>query len=67
MKDRSRTIEDEITRLEVEIADLELALGNFVSVEQTVELSELLTARRKDLETLMTEWEEVEATIQANR
>jgi ATP-binding cassette subfamily F protein 3 len=67
MKDRSRTIEDEITRLEVEIADLELALGNFVSVDQTVELNELVTARRKDLEMLMAEWEEVEATIQANR
>jgi hypothetical protein len=67
MKDRSRAIEDEITRLEVEIADLELGLGNFVSAEQTVELSELLTARRKDLEGLMTEWEQVEATIQANR
>src|SRR5579871_1302613 len=47
MKDRARAIEDEITRLEVEIADLQLALGNFVSAEQTVELSELLTARRK--------------------
>ena len=67
MKDRARTIEDEITRLEVEIADLQLALANFVSVEQTVEMSELLTARRKDLEALMTEWEEVEETIQANR
>jgi ATP-binding cassette subfamily F protein 3 len=67
MKDRARAIEDEITRLEVEIADLELALGNFVSAEQTVELSELLTARRKDLESLMAEWEEVEELIEANR
>jgi ATP-binding cassette subfamily F protein 3 len=67
MKDRSRSIEDEITRLEVEIADFEIALANFVSVEQTVELSELLTARRRDLEALMAEWEEVEKTIQANR
>ena len=67
MKDRSRSIEDEITRLEVEIADLQVALGSFVSVEQTVDLSELLAARRKDLETLMAEWEEVEETIQANR
>ena len=67
MKDRSRAIEDEITRLEVEIADLELGLANFVSVEQTVELSELLTARRKDLEALMAEWEDVQETIEANR
>jgi len=67
MKGRSRAIEDEITRLEVEIADLQSALGNFVSAEQTVDLSELLAARRKDVETLMAEWEQVEQTIQANR
>jgi ATP-binding cassette subfamily F protein 3 len=67
MKDRARAIEDEITRLEVEIADLELALGNFVSAEQTVELSEMLESRRKDMESLMAEWEQVEETIEANR
>ena len=67
MRDRSRAIEDEITRLEVEIADYEAALSNFVSAEQTVELTELLSARRSDLESLMAEWEEVEKTIEANR
>jgi ATP-binding cassette subfamily F protein 3 len=67
MKDRSRAIEDEITRLEVEIADLETALSNFVSVEQTMELNELATARRKDLEDLMAEWEQVQELLEANR
>ena len=67
MKDRSRSIEDEITRLEVEIADLETALSNFVSVEQTIELNELVTARRQDLENLMTEWEQVQQLLEANR
>ena len=67
MKDRSRAIEDEITRLEVEIADLETGLSNFVSAEHSVDLAELVTARRKDLEALMQEWEEVEETIQANK
>jgi ATP-binding cassette subfamily F protein 3 len=67
MKDRSRAIEDEITRLEVEIEDLQAALSNFVNAQQTMDLSELLDARRKDLESLMKEWEEVEATIEANR
>ena len=67
MKDRSRAIEDEITRLEAEIADLETALSNFVSVEQTMELNELATARRKDLDNLMVEWEQVQETLEANR
>ncbi len=54
MKERSRAIEDEITRLEVEIADYEAALGNFVNAEETKRMTELLEARRADLEALMT-------------
>ena len=67
MRERQRSIEDEVTRLEVEIADLETALSNFVSVEQTIELNELVTARRQDLESLMTEWEQVQEALEANR
>ena len=50
MKERRREIEDEVTRLEVEIADYEAALANFVSVEETKRLSDLLDARRGDLD-----------------
>jgi ATP-binding cassette subfamily F protein 3 len=67
MKDRRRAIEDEVTRLEVEIAELERALGDFQSVEKTVELNGLLTARRADLGSLLAEWEGVAQTIEANR
>ena len=66
MKERSHAIEDEITRLEVEIADYETALGNFVNVEETKRVHELLEARRADLEALMIEWEEVAQLIEAN-
>ena len=66
MKDRRHAIEDEVTRLEVEIADYETALGSFVNVEETKRFSELLDARRKDLEGLMLEWEEVAQVIEAN-
>ncbi len=59
MKERRREIEDEITRLEVEIADYEHALANFVSADETVRISELLNARRTDLVNLMMEWEDV--------
>ena len=67
MKERRRAIEDEVTRLEVEIADFEQALANFRSAEQTRDLAELLAARRKDLEGLLAEWEDVAQTIEANR
>src|SRR5450432_2978959 len=66
MKDRRRSIEDEVTRLEVEIADYELALSNFVSVEETKRVNDLLIARRTDLESLIAEWEEVAQSIETN-
>ncbi len=67
MKERRRAIEDEVTRLEVEIADFEQALAHVRSAEESRDLSELLAARRKDLEGLLLEWEEVAQTIEANR
>ncbi len=67
MKERRREIEDEVTRLEGEIAEYERALANFSSVEKTVRTNELLGARRVDLEALMAEWEQVSQTIEANR
>jgi ATP-binding cassette subfamily F protein 3 len=66
MKERGHAIEDEITRLEVEIADHEAALGNFVNVDETKRVTELLEARRADLEALMIEWEDVAQSIEAN-
>jgi ATP-binding cassette subfamily F protein 3 len=67
MKERRRTIEDEVTRLEVEIADYEAALASFRSAEETIRLTELLQSRRADLSALMAEWEQVAEAIEANR
>ena len=66
MKERRREIEEEVSRLETEIADHEQALGNFVSAEETMRVTHLLESRRKDLEALMAEWEEVAEAIEAN-
>jgi ATP-binding cassette subfamily F protein 3 len=66
MKERRVEIEEEVTKLEAEIADYELALSNFVSVEETARVTALLELRRKDLEGLMAEWEEVAQLIEAN-
>jgi ATP-binding cassette subfamily F protein 3 len=67
MKERRREIEEEVTRVEGEIADFERALANFTSVEKTMKTNERLGRRRADLEALMTEWEQVSQTIEANR
>ncbi|HTX38305.1 MAG TPA: ABC-F family ATP-binding cassette domain-containing protein [Bryobacteraceae bacterium] len=67
MKERQREIEEEVTRLELEISDYEAGLAHFVSIEETRRLTALLEARRADLAALMSEWEEVGQTLEANR
>ncbi len=67
MKDRQRAIEDEITRLEVEIADFEQTLSSYQSAEMSVEIAGILAARREDMTNLLAEWEEVSKTLEANR
>ena len=66
MKERRGAVEQEVSKAEAEIAELEAALGNFVSVEETIRVNDLLNARRQGLETLLTEWEEVVQTIEEN-
>ncbi len=66
MKERQGEIEEEVTRLEAEIADCEAALSSFVNAEETRRVTSLLDARRADLEALMAEWEEVAQAIEAN-
>jgi ATP-binding cassette subfamily F protein 3 len=67
MMERQEAIEDEITRLEVEIADYEQALSNFLSAAQSIETATQLQARREDLTKLMAEWEEISETIEAQK
>ena len=66
MKDRQGKIEAQTARIEAEIAKYEAALGNFVSVEETKRVSELLDTRKSELGKLLAEWEEVAETIEAN-
>ena len=67
MKDRQRAIEDEITRLEVEIADFEQALSSYQSAEMSIEIAGMLESRREDMKNLLAEWEEVSTILEANR
>lgn len=67
MRERQRAIEDEVTRLEVEIADFEQALSNFQDAQHSIDISELLESRRADMKNLEREWEEVSEILEANR
>jgi ATP-binding cassette subfamily F protein 3 len=64
MKERCVEIEEEISRLEVGIAECENALTAFVSAAETARQTELLHKQRASLEKLMAEWEEVSAVVE---
>jgi ATP-binding cassette, subfamily F, member 3 len=66
MKERQDEIEAEVARLEVEIAEHEAALGNFVSIEETKRLTARIEDRRVRLQALLEEWEQVGQSIEAN-
>jgi ATP-binding cassette subfamily F protein 3 len=66
MKKRQGELEAQIAAAESEIAECETALANFVSVEETKRLSDLVDARREGLQKLLSEWEQIGETIEAN-
>jgi len=65
LRDRLAAVEKHVAALESEIAQHDAALADFKSVEETVRLNELVTARRKELETRVAEWESLSAQLEA--
>ena len=66
MKARRHEVEEEVTRLETGIAECENGLTTFVSAEETRRLQELLAARRKTLDELLAEWEEISQALETH-
>jgi ATP-binding cassette subfamily F protein 3 len=66
MQDRQQELEEEVSRVEAEIAQCEKGLEAFVSAEETARLAGLLERRRAELEALMAEWEELSSAIESN-
>ena len=65
LRDRLSAVEKQVAALESEIAGHEAALADFKSVEETVRLNDLVTARRKELESRVAEWESLSADLEA--
>ena len=65
LRDRCNSIEEEVARLEAEIAGYEAELTQFRSAGETKRLMDLVASRRKELDALMTEWENVSQAIEA--
>jgi ATP-binding cassette, subfamily F, member 3 len=64
MEDRLREIEEEITRVEAAIVLCETQLQSFVSAEETQRQTHELAARKMELQSLMTEWEELSEALE---
>ena len=65
MRDRCHEVEEEIVRVEAEIADLSGKLATFVNATELVRVSDLMERRRTELAGLMTEWEELSEVLEA--
>jgi ATP-binding cassette, subfamily F, member 3 len=65
MKERCQELEDEIARLEAGISQVETALQNFVSVEETQRQTSLLEHSKAQLQQRMDEWEELAVTLES--
>ncbi|MBZ5602155.1 MAG: ABC-F family ATP-binding cassette domain-containing protein [Acidobacteriia bacterium] len=64
IQDRLKEVEQRVASLESEIAQHEAALADFKSVEETMRLTELVTARRTELDSRVAEWEELSASLE---
>ncbi len=65
LKTRLKEVEKRVAELESEIAQHDAQLADFKSVEETMRLSELVSARRMELEERETEWESISAELEA--
>ena len=64
LRDRLKSLEGDVAKLESEIAEAETALGDFKSVEETQRLTGLVASRRGSLENKLAEWEELSAQLE---
>jgi hypothetical protein len=65
MKDRCQTVEGDIARTESAIAKLEAELGEYKNAGDSLRIARMLDENRSALEKLMSEWEELSATIES--
>jgi ATP-binding cassette subfamily F protein 3 len=67
MEDRLKFAEEEIPRLEQQIATAEGRLGNFTSVEQSQKDAAELDRLREQRTVLLAEWEELAMALEEQR
>ena len=66
MEERCHKVEEEVSCLEVAVAECENSLLIFVSPAEQERVANLLEQRRADLKAALSEWEELSTTLQQN-
>jgi ATP-binding cassette subfamily F protein 3 len=67
MQDRCQQLEQQIGRVESEIAGYEAELANFVSAEDTLRVSNLMEKSRAELAKHLAEWEQVSELVESQQ
>ena len=65
LEDKAAALEARSQSLEAEIAGLEEQLQNFVSAEETKRQMDLLESQRRELDSVLAEWEQVSTEIES--
>lgn len=65
LQERCAALEAQVEEAESDIAECEHALQNFVSSEETIRMTQLLSDSRERLAALMSEWEEAAGALEA--
>jgi hypothetical protein len=67
MQDRCQQLEQQIERVESEIAGYEAELANFVSADDSLRVSNLLEKSRAELREHLAEWEQVSQLVESHQ
>jgi ATP-binding cassette subfamily F protein 3 len=65
MQERARELEERVSTLEASVRETEEAIGRFVSPQESLRLSQQLEGQRAELESAMSEWEQLSEQIEA--
>ena len=65
LKERHQMLEDKVAALEEQIANHERELAHFKSVEETLRVNGIVESSKVELQTVMSEWEQIGSQIEA--
>ncbi len=65
LRERHQLLEDKVSELEEQIATHERELAHFKSVDETLRVNGIVESSKRELQSVMTEWEQIGSQIEA--